>query len=193
MNTSSPEVFVSREEQIKRLERVVSALSEAVKRSNAEPDRSISALRTSIVCQCIRCGASVSGDELLELPKAPAKTETARLKRLRKGMCPTDGCESAYCEFVMLKHPDLDWRQVLSPPENDDARRIQQEKEESESARVAQRLTRWRIARLAILVVVAVLLWIARQYYLGGQIPLLRQPEKFRVGIETEPRADRPQ
>jgi hypothetical protein len=186
MSEAAPEIFLVREESIQRLERIIFALSEVVKKLDPEQQRSVPALRSAITCRCVRCGVSVGGEELLELPELPAKSESGRIKRLRQGQCAREDCKSTDYELILHKHPDLDWQNLLSPPETEEEKRAKREMAEAEELKMAKRSARWRSARLALLVLIAILLWVWRQYYIGGTIPFLREPEKFRVDTGPE-------
>jgi hypothetical protein len=83
--------------------------------------------------------------------------------------------------------PDLDWEVIQEQMAAAENHRLALVAAEAAAKRAAQRKFNWRfIARVAIALGVLLLLLMIRQWYLGGRIPILREPEKFRVAPAPE-------
>jgi hypothetical protein len=126
------------------------------------------------------CGIRVSGEELFALSQPPsAEMATAKTGRLRLHYCARQGCDSCYYDVTLHLHEALNWAQVLAP------KKIEHE---ARSSRVSYE-TVARTANVALVgarklwpaLVTLMLLLVLRQWYLGGRIPLIREPEKFHV------------
>ena len=181
MNATAPDNYLVREESIQRMERIVFALSQAAKRCDESSDKITAALRVALSARCERCGTHVTGEELLVFSGLPAAQESARVKRLRSGHCARAECAGDEHRLIFQNHPDLDWAKLFASgkePEQPE----QTEPVAAEATEVPKRASRWRTPiRVGILIGMAVLLFVLRQLYYGGRIPLLREPEQFRV------------
>ena len=198
MNTPTQDDYLVREEPVRRLERVVFALSQAARRIEPQPDRIRNALRSALSARCARCGMRVTGEELLVLSQLPGDDETKRIQRLRSGCCAREGCQFESYELHFQNHPDLDWPKLLAAREPEalaasDAAEPAPEAEAAAAA-VPDRTTRHRrmAIRVGALIGAVLLLFVFRQLYYGGRIPLLREPEKFRVTPAPEMDTNRP-
>jgi hypothetical protein len=185
MGLAIPENYLIREEPIRRLEPIVFALWQAARR-DPESDQTKIALRAALSARCARCGMVVTGEELIALSQLPANEESARLQRLRQGKCARQGCQFDHYHITFQNHPDLDWTRLLgsggsgidepmpsSPPEDTKL-------EETAPPTNAPRVRR-ALIRLGILIAIAMALYVSRQLYFGGRIPIVREPEKFKV------------
>lgn len=185
MNALKSDTFLVREEPIRRLERVVFALVETAKRSGEGTDSRLGAMRTALSGGCVECGQQVSGEELLALADLSVGKEAgARVLRLRHGRCARDGCQSDRYRLTLLTHRDLSWEKLLA--QGDAVKEAQVEETADAGNREAEpaarhRVSRATIVRASILVAIGLLLLLIRQCYLGGRIPLIREPEQFRV------------
>ena len=141
------------------------------------------AFRAGMTGECVRCGVRVSGVELLAMGDASIWGETSlRIQRLRLGRCANDECTGSRYRIVFQSRSDLNWDLVFAL-----VRMIEKERGEAPSAAelaVERSQRRWRYLRVASLVAVLLLFFLIHQWYLGGTIPLLRQPEAFRVDLQ---------
>jgi hypothetical protein len=182
MSDPATEHFLVREESVQRLERIVFALTEAARRCEAPAQRIRDALPLSLAAECVDCGIRLTGEELLLLSRLPRATEVDRLKRLRAGHCARAGCECDQYRLFFQNHPDLDWTKLFSAGEEVKAELSGSGEAEPGAADGDRRAVRRRKAiRIVLLIGAGVLLFVLRQLYLGGRIPLIREPEKFRV------------
>ena len=183
----SQDTAIVRQQEIPKLQPLCRALAEALRRSGLGPENAQAAWRAGVAAQCTRCGISVSGEELFALSQPPsADHASAKIGRLRLGDCARNGCESYHYQLTFKTHNQVDWADLLLRGEA-----IQQEQEHPAGSGAAQRqagpfLARqpWTILkarRLWIAVAAVLLLLLIRQWYLGGRIPLIREPEHFRV------------
>ena len=174
-----------REEQLLQLARFCQNLVEALRRAGIGPDKSLELLRACLIGECVKCGHRVSGEDLFALAQAAdAGDLSAAVRRLRLGDCARPGCESYVYRLSFQRHPDADWFALLSQVEH-----IKEEQAVTSAAR--KRAARLRaVRRVGFALVIVVLLLMLRQWYIGGRIPFIREPEKFRVdpappGLET--------
>ncbi len=183
MSATAPDNYLVREEPIPRLEPIVFALSQAAKGCGESSEKVSAALRVALSAQCDRCGTRVTGEELLLLSGLPAAQESGRIKLLRSGRCARRECPCDRYRLVFQNHPDLDWAKLFAsgekePPEPGETAAAAP----ADAPQTPKRTSRWHTAvRVGILIVAVLLLFILRQLYYGGRIPLIREPEKFRV------------
>jgi hypothetical protein len=133
--------------------------------------------------ECVQCGIRVRAEELLALsePIGTGKVDP-RVERLRQGYCARKGCDSYYYRLMFAHHPNIDWARLLTETESEHDEQARHAAAERAENRLARRAARWRSAGRALLGVSFVLvLLVIRQWYLGGRIPLLREPENFQV------------
>jgi len=106
----------------------------------------------------------------------------AKIGRLRLGYCAREGCESYNYRVVFLDYPPTHWPEVLAQAES-----LQTEARKPGrswvwiGSRLAALLRPRLTLRVWIVLAVALLLLLARHWQLGGTIPLVREPENFRV------------
>jgi hypothetical protein len=183
----SQETAIVRQEDIRKLQAFCRALAEALRRGGLGAENVVGTWRAGVTAECTRCGISVSGDELFALSQPPAAEHaSAKIGRLRLGDCARSGCEAYHYQLTFTLHGQLDWAALLLQTEA-----IQQEQEHSAEGDVVQRRvgsslarllwTSRRARRLWIVLAALLLLMLVRQWYLGGRIPLIREPEHFRV------------
>ena len=94
---------------------------------------------------------------------------------LFRSFCPNTNCKSFHCQLTFQSDERVDWKACLARTD-----RTLQDLEDSRAGRGK----RWRseLVRPAIIAVAAILiLLLFRQLYFGGRIPLIREPEKWRV------------
>jgi hypothetical protein len=180
-----PECFLIREEPISRLSKLVFAASEACRRGSSDPQRSRAALPRALGAQCTRCGFALSGVELLALAQiSGANDKSTMLQRLRAGQCAREGCKASHYRLRFYDIQEINWSELLisyRPRDNS-----QSEVEEARPVPMAKQAIQWRYTVLKLGQVCGVigfclLVWVMWRLRTGGSIPILRQPEHFRV------------
>jgi len=175
-----PECFRDREESIQRLPQLVFAALEACRRWGGDLQRSKAAFPKAIEARCDLCGFVLSGEELLALADIfRVNEESKMLKRLRAGHCARDGCVSTHYHLLFYNVPELSWPAIF-------AELRPKETPKSESEPVLKKVPPWRIAlptfgRMGAFIGICLLMWLWWQWRSGGRIPILREPEHFRV------------
>jgi len=176
VNDTGLQPVAVREEHLLQLAPFCRSLVEALRLAGVRPDKSLEVLRASLTGECVKCGYRVSGEECFALSQA-ADTEamSGTVRRLHLGDCARAGCESYFYRLSFQRHPDADWVVILSQ-----VQRIQAEQAAASAA--GRRAARLGVARrVGLALVIVVLLLLFRQWYFGGRIPLIREPEKFHV------------
>ena len=179
---SSEPVHV-RSQHLQRLGQFSLTLAEVLEQSATAPDKLREVLRGAWSGECVQCGIQVTGEELLALSKpAEAGEANPRVARLRQGYCARNRCDSYYYRLIFTPHPDIDWTRVLSQTEPQEAEHVKQADAECAAVEAAKRAVRRRMAgRVLVGVAVVALLLLIRQWFVGGTIPLVREPENFQV------------
>lgn len=129
---------------------------------------------------CVQCAIRLNGADLLSLNDEANRDP--RLERLRIGYCSRNGCDCHYYAVTTVPHADLRWPALVTP--GDVLHSMQTDEVEVGGSRVRIPLkdrVRPYIRRTAIAVAALLLAFVIRQYYMGGSIPFIRQPEEFRV------------
>jgi hypothetical protein len=141
--------------------------------------------RLYVSAECPVCGIRVGGNELRALAFAPsAELASAKIGRMRLGFCARQGCEAWHYAMHFWSQEGIDWARMLEAAER---------QEVGSSANASERqwftalrtLTRGHAGRVAAMASVVLALWLAREFYLGGRIPFLREPEKFSAETTT--------
>jgi hypothetical protein len=175
-----PECFLVREEPIRRLPKLVFAASEACRRGGGDPQRSRDVLRRAIGAQCTLCGFVLSGEELLVLSEiAGANEKSTMLQRLRDGHCAREDCKASHYCLHFYNTPEISWSTLLAefrPKETS-----QSQPEPAPVRSLPTRKTLRMLVRIAAVVSLPLIMWLWWQWYTGGRIPILREPEHFRV------------
>ncbi len=177
----SQQASVIRQEHLLKLESFCRSLREGLGRAGLTAEKSIEVMRSAVAGECVQCGIHLSGEELVLLSQPPLKTEeSAKIQRLRLGDCARKGCDSFYYRMIFGRHMELDWTTFLNGLEQPEAKPAVVA---TEAAREISKPRRSPILKYRFLIGVAIVLFIfiARQWYLGGRIPFIREPEKFRV------------
>jgi hypothetical protein len=146
-----------------------------------EPDKLRAAIDQALSAECVQCGIRLSGSELLKFEEETS--DDPRVERLRIGYCARNGCESLFYRVTCAPHPQLNWPGLLNPTYELTA----EEKSAAASRKKWSAFAKFRdkaMIRLAIGIVVLLIVFIARQIYLGGPIPFVREPEEFKVDRE---------
>lgn len=179
----TPENISVREEKIEALADFTADLADACRRCDPTSTKITEAVGAALSAECPKCGIRVSGAELLAVSTAAEDASIhPKIKRMRLGYCARDGCEALMYRLHFGQVPELDWRTVLGQMESARNHRCELAAAEAAAKRVAIRRDKQRtIVRFAIALGILLLVLILRQWYVGGRIPLLREPEKFRV------------
>jgi hypothetical protein len=185
------DIFLIREEPVRRLGRVILAILDAVRRGDTAEGRNVAALNIALEAECAGCRTRIKGAELLVLARSASGRIDPRIARLRRGRCANESCPHENYRVILKVHPDLNWSRLLSqttpasPPDD------QPGTGENSLDPAAESAPRYRgLLRIGALAAAVLLALLVRQWYYGGQIPLIRQPENFRVaplppGTET--------
>jgi len=182
-----PKCFLIREEPIRRLPLLVYAASEACRRRSDDAASSMAALPKAISAKCTLCGFALSGEELLVLAEIPGPNEKSRmLKQLRAGHCARESCPSSHYSLLFYEHPQLNWATLLAetcPTEESKPEPVGAKEQAPKSQIVVP-----KPVRIGAVVGLCLLAWLWWQWRSGGRIPLLREPEHFRVtpGVVNE-------
>jgi len=167
---------LTRPERLGRLADFCSALLAALQPAKLSSDVTFLVFRDSVTAECAECRTKIGGDELFVLAQPSDGPElNVRIHRLRLGFCANTNCQSFHCQLTFQPDNRVDWMTCLA--------RTDQKVQDLDDSR-AGRGKRWRseLVRPAIIAVAAALiLLLIRQLYFGGRIPLIREPEKWRV------------
>jgi hypothetical protein len=180
-----PAVVLVRKEHLYRFAAFCTALDEAIQRAGFDPDESAGILQDGVYADCISCGLVLRGEDVCAVARhagPDVESSDPRMRRLHLGDCARDNCNGLYYRIHFRKHPRLEWPVLLAAVDEVRAREIfgpvaERVRSRSWSFPVAGPLVR----RCAVGFALILLLLLARQWYAGGRIPLLREPEHFRV------------
>lgn len=181
---------VTRQVHLQKLEAFCRELDKTLSRAGLLPDKSIQAWGGSVAARCTQCDIQVSGEELFALSKSPsAELASAKIGRLRLGDCARKGCSSYYYHLTFRPYPDLNWPEILAQTET-----IKDEPAEQwprELACISRGLSIFWLGpatrRLGGAFLLVLLLLIVRQWYIGGRIPFLHEPQKFQADPDSTP------
>src|SRR4051812_9962787 len=147
-----------------------------------EADRLRAALDQALSAECVACGIRLSGSELLKFQEETS--DDPRVERLRIGYCARNGCESLFYRVTCAPHPQINWPGLLNPTHELTA----EEKEAAEALAKKQAVAKLRnktLVRTGVALAVLLIVFAIRQIYMGGSIPFIREPEKFKVDQEV--------
>ena len=173
-----------RREPLTRLRVFSSAVQEHLQAGGFSSDQVFAIFDSSISAECIQCRIQVSGRELFEVGSEPVDGQQAgpKITRMRLGDCARQGCDSMYYNLTLQPYPRVDWPAIISQAAS---------RELEESGVVSVKPARSPLPRIhitsktartmAVAAGAILVLFVARQYYYGGRIPLLREPEHFHV------------
>jgi hypothetical protein len=175
---------LSREEHLLRLARFCALLRQRLAESGIRESVWRQAILDSAGAECTGCGQHVSGDELLDLAEPPrARDEKHKLRRLRLGDCARQGCSAYVYRLDFSAHPVLDWAQLVARVQEDlepAGRRPRRRRARGIAAALWLPTPRTALRAAASMALLAVVL-LGHQYYVGGRIFLIREPEEFQV------------
>jgi len=178
-----PELFLERQEHVQNLSLFSQRLAGALNQSALGPDQLRAALRAAVSGECVQCGIRITGEELIELSQ-PAETAESnpKISRLRQGYCARNHCDSYYYRLTFRPHPDLDWTRLLSLADLVNEAQPQPTAVQAETKKTTPGMEGRRlVGRLLVALAVLSLFLLVRQWYRGGRIPLIREPENFQV------------
>jgi hypothetical protein len=97
------------------------------------------------------------------------------------GDCAREKCDSYYYRMTFQSFPGVDWARLISRFEKGGP------KPDAQKSWLVKYLRTMRVpAHIWITVAALVLVLVMRQWYVGGRIPLLREPEHFKVDVAPE-------
>jgi len=183
VSESSNTGFLTRDEQIKGLVDFTSDLAAAVQRQkNGKADLDIAASEL-FFSECTVCNLRVSGEELLKVGEPDTSEASAPVKRMRLGYCAHVGCEAYVYRLSFRNGAGVDWPAAFEHIRELTEARKQVANGGAEEERRKQAVARRKLVGRILLGIGIVLILLAiRQWYMGGTIPFIREPEKFRVG-----------
>ena len=161
----------------------------ALNRSLADESKANAAL-AAVRVQCEQCGTRLNPAELTALATsaAPALANSPRLARLHQGYCARNDCKSYYYRIEFPPTEGIDWNSALAASPDPEPEPIPSEAAAAPKPRLIP-LTGPLAAKLGATLALILTLILLRQWYVGGTIPLLRQPESFQVDPRSLPAA----
>lgn len=178
----------TRQQHLLKLEPLCRLAAEELTEAGWAPEKVQEAFKQGVCAECVSCGIEVSGTELYALSQPPsAEYANAKIGRLRMGDCARKGCDSYYYRMTFQSVAGVDWKRLVAQFEKGEPHQDHAEGDGTEKNRLTKYLRTVRVPvhvwiTLAALVVVLAM----RQWYVGGRIPLLREPEHFKVDVGTE-------
>ena len=176
------ESVIVREEHLLKLAPFCQALGEAFKGSGRAPEEVFGIWRAAVSAECTRCGISIPGEELFVLSQPPGGDPLPSILRLRLGDCARPGCESYFYRLAFRAHPAIEWAELIARADTIRAELSRHGSRRSTFADLVRGGLGCGVTRRAALALgVLVLLLLIHRWRSGGRIPLLREPEHFRV------------
>jgi hypothetical protein len=177
--------MVVRPQSIHRLPRFLKAVFRAANLYEPADPSLADTLLHAMIAECVQCKLRIDGDDLRTLAAQPdADGARPKLTRLRQGYCARNGCDSYYYNVVLSDHPNVDWLKLIEFAESTlDEPELEIQNDDAPAPRtLMDRVThhRWMI-RLGLGLTTLCLLFVLRQFYTGGTIPFIREPEHFQV------------
>ncbi len=178
------ELVTTRQEHLCQLAGFCKALDETLRSTGLTPEQSLQVFQIAVTAECVGCGIAISGNELFALSQPPA-AERASIKtgRLRLGDCARQGCEAWHYRLAFRPQPQLDWPKLLGQVES-------RQRQQPVAVHPAVPLWNWvsllrsrKVVRLGTALAALLLLLLIRHWQQGGRIPLLHEPENFKVDI----------
>jgi len=171
-----------REVKIEALTDFSRDFAEICRRCDPDGGKTAEALTGALTAECTTCQIRVSGAELLAIAASDDANASPKIKRIRLGYCARETCESlAYrIHFGDLPGFALQAMYALAETANTHRHELVAAEAAAKSARKRQSHRRY-LAKVALALGAVLILIIIRQWYVGGRIRLIREPEKFRV------------
>jgi hypothetical protein len=189
------EVAITTKEPLLRLQILCERLYQEIRKHGLTHEEAFAVLHSSVSAECVDCGIMVSGEELFAVSQPPVETETSpKIARMRLGDCARKGCNCLYYEFTFKPYPRVDWPSLL-----EQAKVVKEDKgsEAINGRKLLRALSvhwnRGLARRIALAAILVVALFVAHQYRYGGRIPLIREPERFRVGYSVSEQQEGPE
>ncbi len=139
---------------------------------------------------CVKCGMTVSGEELATVALAASAEALSepKLARLRQGYCGRNGSDSNYYTVQLAANPQVDWDRVLlgpaePAPEPETAPPIE---EELAAGAARERARRHRWWRIGVGVAALLILLVIRHAMEGVRIPLLQPKMEYRTSAPVQ-------
>lgn len=173
---------ITRREGFVHLCELCRALASSLHNKHLPTDQVFVTFHKLIALECVECKTKVTGEELFVLSQPNEGNDlTVALRRMRLGFCPNPKCHAYDCTLTFQTAAEIpDWNPHLHKAE-----RILKELEAVRAGR--GKTWRTQLLRPALVTATAIaLLFLMHQFYFGGRIPFLREPEKFRVDIAPE-------
>ena len=176
-----------RQMHLQKLEPFCQALDQALARAGLAPEQAHELWRVGVAAECTRCRIRIYGEELYALSQPPSEEyANAKLGRLRLGDCARSGCDSYYYRLTFFPCPEVNWAEILAAIERDPEGPAGQKAGEPAPNSGWRLLLRWPVTRrVSVALALVVMLLVFRQWYIGGRIPLLREPHKFQVSPQS--------
>ena len=184
--------LVARELHLLKFAEFCRALAQTLQADGLPAAQVSRAFQDGVSAVCIGCGLRVAGDELYALSQTDAVDGApGRVRRLHLGDCACAGCGAWFYRLAFQAVPAIDWPGLLARVDT----RLQPPKPRwSLAAWMPSRLDLARpafVLRAGAWIGLILLLLLARQCYYGGRVPLLREPERFRVTPDPQEEAGR--
>lgn len=182
----------SRPVAFQELPRRCQSLATAIRECGVAAENVRGVFDAAVAVECEQCHIRMSGAELFDLaqPPDPAAAPFPRLERLRQGYCPRADCNSYHARMELKEIPGIIWSKVLTRADAAAAALDELEPPPAEVTEARRRTARWTLfGRAAIGLAAILILLLIRQWYVGGRIPLLREPQQF---IADPSSVDRP-
>jgi hypothetical protein len=178
---SSPESqTVVRQQHLPTFVKVLEGLELFLQNKGYSPERIRESFATSVKASCLKCGISVKGEELVLVCAAPNSSQlSTKLQRLRQGYCARLTCDSYFYQLSFSPLPGLEWDEALPPQQDKEPEPLPLENTEAGIEQLSRRKAFYRRLAIGSLVLLGIIF--LRQLYVGGTIPLIREPEDFKV------------
>jgi len=176
------------QQHLLKLEPLCRYLDDTLVDAGWPPERVRDAFLTSVSAECVSCGIPVTGEQLYALSQPPSADRAhVKIGRLRMGDCAREKCDSYYYRMTFQTFPGVDWPSLVSRFEKGEPQPKAAEWSGKPRNWAAKYLSTLRVpAHVWITLAALVLVIVMRQWYVGGRIPLLREPEHFKVDIAPE-------
>lgn len=147
-------------------------------------------VRQCLRANCVQCGQSLTGDDLLKLclsgSETPNESVPAIHTRLLQGYCSRSGCDSFYYELRLSEHPDLNWASLI---EEANRQKLQPASPATPAIRRPERswIKDRRTKNILYGLLVVVVLLVVRHFIMGGSFPGFRKAQKFQLDPSSIP------
>ncbi len=184
--------FLVREEPFTALKEFSRVFAKAISAFAMGDQKKLSAIRSAFWLECSFCRMQVGGEEILSM-SGPSDSSRANptIKRIMSGHCGREGCESPKCCLFFSRDLAVEWPEIfvhVQKIQNSEKRAAAKGggKKRFAFKRFAFRFAWPRIplrtlGRVGIGMAILAIVLFVRHWHAGGRIPLLREPEKFRV------------